>query len=141
MSWIKRLLGKASNKDELQFHPLMHSFMDVSMAMVIASKMDLNDQHEKIILAYSFGAIDYLGQKMGLDQFETLAAATAFYFKRLQLQAEESGEYAATAMQLSNSPTFSPYVLLGGQTMADWIVKEQTDAPMRLWHELSKFPS
>lgn len=124
MSLFGRLFGTKKKDDNAieKVCKVVDAFMLASLLLVdkdeLKSKRE-TEKHRKV-MAYHFGAIDYLGQASNLDEMETLAATVIFLMKYYQMGPDEAGDTARLMMEFSRQPEGIAYMMEGGNAMKRW---------------------
>lgn len=131
--------GKKEDDAIQRICKVVDAFMLASLLLVdkdeLKSKRE-TEKHRKV-MAYHFGAIDYLGQASNLGETEILAATTIFLTKYYQMGPAETGKTVRLMMGLSQQPEGIAYMMEGGNAMKRWLEGDK-NAPLKLFDLLKE---
>ena len=137
MSLFGRLFGTKKKDDNAieNICKVVDAFMIASLLLIDTDELKSKPEKHRKVMAYHFGAIDYLGQASNLDEMETLAATVIFLMKHYQMGPDEAGDTARLMMELSRQPEGIAYMMEGGNAMKRWHEGDK-NAPLRLFELL-----
>lgn len=111
--------------------------MTASLLMVRSGGRDETPEQRDAVYAYSFGAIDCIAQRQGVDLDTTLLLAMRFFERYFELSLDEVKAVAQRVIPDETTAATTPFILravrTGGEAALDWFGNRDQNAPLRLW--------
>ncbi|UCC57263.1 MAG: hypothetical protein JSU75_05935 [Gammaproteobacteria bacterium] len=134
MSLLGRLFGKHAHKQTpvAEVRQLIDRFTTATHAGVDAEDIGRYPHKQRMVMAFHFGAIEYLAQQHQLDETETLGVFVMFLDKYFNLPVTETGSISELLGGFESSADMQKYREAGLDVFRRWHEQNERRAPLQL---------
>ena len=135
----KLLRGKPPPASPLEeVRRLIDRFTSATHAGVDPEDIGRYPPKQRQVMAFHFGAIDYLAEQYALDETETLSVFVMFLDSYFNLPVPETGSISQLLEGFQASPAEREYLAAGRETFRRWHEHGERRAPLRLGEMLQR---
>jgi len=134
--WFTRRPAPPTPVDEVR--RLLDRFTTATHAGVDAEDIGRYPPKQRKVMAFHFGAIEYLADRFGLDETEELAVFVMFLDKYFNLPVKETGSISDLLESFRANPDEQEYLEAGIDVFHRWHEQDERRAPLQLGAMLAR---
>jgi hypothetical protein len=129
-----RLFGRRQRQPELidEINRILQRFTTATLAGVDAEDIGRYPLKQHKVMAFHYGAIEYLAQLHGLDENRKLGVFVGFINRYFNLPVHETGSIAERLAGFAGDPEQQRYVAAGRAVFRRWHEDNDRRAPLEL---------
>ncbi len=139
MGLLSKLLGVTPRANPLdEARKIVDRFTTATIMGVDAEDIGRYPPKQRKVMAFHYGAIDYLAREQGLDETQTLALFVMFLDKYFNMPVTETGSISERLQGFQDNEDERRYLEAGVDVFRRWHERDERRAPLQLGEMLQQ---
>lgn len=139
MGLFSKLFGAAPRVNPLdEARKIVDRFTTATIQGVDAEDIGRYPPKQRKVMAFHYGAIDYLAREQGLDETQTLALFVMFLDRYFNMPVTETGSISERLQGFQDNGDERRYLEAGVEVFRRWYEQDERRAPLQLGEMLQQ---